>query len=98
MKTIQIFYFDVPNCGETRLVAVAGELKDESIIRKVDEPNPAYRLVERGAVLNWWDIVEINGYCSLNSRLKTVIEAAGMEITKEQLLDLNAELNKFAIK
>jgi len=30
------FYFDVPNVGQTHLVAVAGELKDESDIRKVD--------------------------------------------------------------
>ena len=107
----------------------------------MDEPNPAYRLVEKGAVLNWWDIIEINGHCSLNSRLKEVIDSAGIEktetllrpffgegtpvsadllnmmnnmtvlriinliagamhvdITKEALLELNAELNKIAVK
>ncbi|MEE1032149.1 MAG: glycoside hydrolase family 2 TIM barrel-domain containing protein [Ruminococcus sp.] len=79
------FHFEVPNCGETKLVAVAGELKDESVIRKVETENPAYRLVEKGAVLNWWDITEIDGYCSLNSRLKTVIEAVGTEVTGQLL-------------
>ena len=96
--------------------------------------------MEKGAVLNWWDIVEIDGYASLNTRLKVLIEAIGaettgamlipvmgtshtsptilnlsnnmtvmrfislicgsmnIEVTKEQLLDLNADLNKIAIK
>ena len=134
------FKFDVPNKGETKLTAVAGSLKDEGIICKVEKENPAYRLVEKGAVLNWWDIVEIDGYASLNTRLKVLIEAIGtettgamlipvmgtshtsptilnlsnnmtvmrfislicgsmnIEVTKEQLLDLNADLNKIAIK
>ena len=142
------FYFDVANVGETKLVAVSGDLKDESVIRKVAEPNPAYRLVEKGAVLNWWDITEIDGYCSLNSKLKVVIDSVGqveagklifpfmapmasamgvsaeqsagmmtmmnnmtmlriislitgmmhIEVTKEQLLELNEKLNKIAVK
>jgi len=146
------FYFDVPNTGRTTLVAVSGELKDESIINKVDEPNPAYRLVEKGAILNWFDIEAPEGYFSLNDKMGDVIatvqgkmlfmgmfakmmggkkskdgeapkmEAMGFEInadmmsmmngftvlrlftlmggmmdvkfTKEQLLDINAKLNK----
>jgi len=146
------FYFDVPNTGKTTLVAVSGELKDESIINKVDEPNPAYRLVEKGAILNWFDIEAPEGYFSLNDKMGDVIatvqgkmlfmgmfakmmggkkskdgeapkmEAMGFEInadmmsmmngftvlrlftlmggmmdvkfTKEQLLDINAKLNK----
>ena len=46
------FYFDVPNVGTTHLVAKAGDLTDESWINKVSEPNPAYILKEKGAVLN----------------------------------------------
>ena len=133
------FYFDVPNAGTTHLVAKAGELTDESVIRKVSEPNPAYILVEKGAVLNWWDITEVPGHCSLNSKMKLVIDGAGidrvvelfkpvmgpatqgktlnmlnsmtalrlinlitgamnMPVTKEQLMDLNAELNKIPVK
>ena len=63
------FYFDVPNAGETTLVAKAGELTDESFIRKVDTFNEAYRLVEKGAVLNWFDINEREGYFSLNDKM-----------------------------
>ncbi len=67
------FYFDVPNAGETKLTAVAGELKDEGIIRKVDTFNEAYRLVEEGAILNWFDIEEKEGRLSLNSKVGEVL-------------------------
>ncbi len=63
------FYFEVPNSGETKLLAVAGEVKDESTIRKVDKMNPDYILREQGAVLNWFDITEIEGRFSLNDKL-----------------------------
>ena len=63
------FYFDVPNNEENVLVAVAGEYRDESRIRKVDKMNPDYILREQGAVLNWFDIVEIEGRFSLNDKL-----------------------------
>jgi len=142
------FYFDVPNNGETKLVAVSGALKDESVIRKVAEFNMAYRLVEEGAILNWFDIEAPEGYLSLNDKMSDVLAtvrgklifaslmgkmmgggkggekkqvmgfdltpdmmsmmggfsvlrlitlAGGMmdvKFTKEQLLDLNAQLNK----
>ncbi len=67
------FYFDVPNAGETELVAVAGELKDESKIRKVDTFNEDYRLKEEGAILNWFDITEREGYLSLNNKMSDVM-------------------------
>lgn len=142
------FYFEVKNEGETKLTAVAGEFKDESVIRKVDTFNEEYRLKEKGAILNWFDIDAPEGYLSLNDKMSDVLatlqgkmlfmslagkllggkgkdgkmEAMGFEIgpdmmsmmggftvlrlftlmggmadikfTKEQLLDLNAKLNK----
>ncbi len=146
------FYFDVPNSGETKLVAVAGDCRDESIIRKVETFNEAYRLVEEGAILNWFDVEAPEGYLSLNDKMGDVLStvrgklifaglmakmlggkkdskeggesnkvmgfemtadmmtmmngftvlrlitlAGGMmdaKFTKEQLLDLNAQLNK----
>ena len=141
---LPFFYFDVPNAGTTKLVAVAGELKDESVICKVDTFNEAYRLKEKGAVLNWFDITEKEGYLSLNDKMSDVLATvrgkllfAGMmakmmpkkgdkamggfeinegmmqmmggftvlrltsmlgmmniNLTKEQLLDLNEQLNK----
>ncbi len=60
------FYFEVPNEGETTLKATAGDCVDESHIRKVSEPNQDYILHEQGAVLNWFDITEKDGYYSLN--------------------------------
>ncbi len=142
------FYFDVPNNGETALVAVAGNQKDESFLRKVDTFNEDYRLKEKGAILNWFDIEAPEGRLSLNDKMSDILatlqgkmlfmsiagkllgggkdgkkmEAMGFEInadmmsmmggftalrlftlmggmmdvkfTKEQLLDLNAKLNK----
>lgn len=70
------FYFDVPNTGETTLLAVAGDKKDESFIRKVAEFNEAYRLREKGAVLNWFDITAPEGYFSLNDKLGDIMETA----------------------
>ena len=140
------FYFMVPNVGESVLTAVAGDCKDESHIRKVAEFNEAYRLREKGAVLNWFDITEVEGYFSMNDkmsdimaneqgralfmgmmsqmggvmgaeenpfanpenlgpmmqmmggftvlRLTKLMGAANVDFTKEQLLGLNAQLNK----
>ncbi len=139
------FRFDVTNNGETTLIAKAGDCTDESFIRKVEVFNDAYRLKEKGAVLNWFDITEIDGYFSLNDkmsdimrsdegmalfgsimkqlqgdkagadgfagfemsegimqmmggftvlRLTSLLGTAGIEFTKEQLLEMNAMLNK----
>ena len=139
------FYFDVNNIGDTELVAKAGDCTDCSKIRKVEVFNEDYRLREKGAVLNWFDITEVEGHFSLNDklsdivatmqgkllfaglaakmmkaldnkdatggfdvgegmmqmmggftvlRLTNLIGTAGIKFTKEELLDLNAKLNK----
>lgn len=138
------FYFDVPNEGITKLTAVAGECKDESTIRKTAEFNEAYRLREKGAILNWFDITAPEGYFSLNDKIDDILQSetgrtlfasfmgqvtkklgsskaagfelnegmmqmmggftvlrltgllgmTGAELTKEQLLALNAQLNQ----
>ncbi len=134
------FYFNVPNTGATTLVAVAGNCKDESFIRKVDVFNESYRLREKGAILNWFDINSPEGYFSLNDklsdimavpegqklfsifaeklnsgdvagfemsesmkqmmggftviRLTSLMGAANVKLTKDELLKLNAQLNK----
>ena len=66
------FNFNVPNSGETALLAVAGECRDESRIRKVTVFNEAYRLKEKNAVLNWFDITEVEGHLSLNSKFSEI--------------------------
>ena len=153
-ENLPFFYFEVPNKGITHLTAVATvcdtcKLQDESVICKVDTPNDAYVLKEKGAVLNWFDIDAPEGYLSLNSKMSEIMatlrgkmllgglfmklkgamkgggEAAGFELTedmmqmmggftllrltglvgmmnisftKEELLDLNAKLNKIKCK
>ena len=67
------FRFEVENVGETHLVAVSGDLKDEADIKKVDTFNEEYRLVEKGAVLNWFDVIERDGYLSLNSKMSEIL-------------------------
>ena len=63
------FYFEVKNEGESVIVAKAGELSDEGKIRKVDEMNMDYVLVEKGAVLNWFDVEAPEGRFSLNDKI-----------------------------
>ena len=68
------FYFDVPNTApETKLEAVAGQLRDESLIRKVETFNEEYRMKEVGAILNWFDIEEREGYFNLNDKLSDIM-------------------------
>lgn len=136
------FHFYVPNVGESILEARAGKYQDHSFIRKVDTFNEAYRLKEKGAILNWFDITAPEGYFSLNDKMETILaskegqmlfmnmlqqmgqkeeQSSGMQmtpevlkmigsftvlrlvnlmgltggkITKEQLLEMNAQLNK----
>ena len=67
------FYFEVENKGESKLVAVAGDCKDESVIRKVEEPNQDYVLKEKGAILNWFDIDAPEGRYSLNDKMADIM-------------------------
>ncbi|MBR5003903.1 MAG: hypothetical protein IKY14_00390, partial [Erysipelotrichaceae bacterium] len=147
------FYFDVPNAGRTELKAVAGEYEDTSVINKVEVFNESYRLKEKGAILNWFDITEPEGYFSINDKISDIMDSlkgklfllglgkdlmkqmkgsgsgggmadmmpsgdglmqmlggfsilrltslmsmAGITFTKEQLLDINAKLNKIKKK
>lgn len=68
------FYFMVPNKGESKLEAVAGICRDESMIRKVDVFNEDYRLKEKGAVLNWFDITAPEGFYSLNDKISDIMK------------------------
>ena len=67
------FYFDVPNVGETKLEAVAGDCRDESFIRKVEVFNEEYRMKEAGAILNWFDITAPEGRFSLNDKVGDIM-------------------------
>ncbi len=67
------FRFDVPNTGETELVARAGEYSDSGVIRKVDKMNEDYVLKEQGAILNWFDIDMPKGRYSLNDKISDIM-------------------------
>ncbi len=69
------FYFDVKNVGESTIVAKAGEHTDEGKIRKVAERNMDYVLREVGAVLNWFDVVEIEGRFSINDKISDIMQS-----------------------
>ena len=90
------FYFDVPNTGKTELKAVAGDCTDESVINKVEEFNEAYRLVEEGAILNWFDVTEREGYLSLNSKMSDIMATlrgklwlGGLMLAMKKKMDAN---------
>ncbi len=66
------FYFDVENIGQSTLTAKAGGQSDEAALRKVDKMNEDYILKEQGAVLNWFDVNEIEGRYSLNDKIADI--------------------------
>ena len=69
----RFFRFDVPLSGEVKLRAEAGSCTDKSVVRRVETFNEAYRLREKGAVLNWFDITEKDGYFSLNDKIGDIL-------------------------
>lgn len=95
------FYFEVPNNGETKLYAKAGDCSDESIIKKVDKFNDAYRMKEKGAVLNWFDISAPDGYLSLNDRVDVIMSnPAGAKLLGNLMKKLpagNSDSNTFKV-
>ena len=57
-----VFTFTVPITGEHKIEAVSGGLRDESIVCRVAEPNPAY-LFRKQAVINWFDTADYDPAC-----------------------------------
>jgi len=90
------FYFDVKNVGESTIEAKAGEFTDSGKIRKVAEMNMDYVLVEKGAVLNWFDIDAPEGRFSLNDKIADIMATKrgklwflGMGLTLKKKMDAN---------
>lgn len=68
------FCFDVPNINsETKLIAKAGELTDESVIKKAAKFNMDYVMKDEGAVINWFEIDTPTGYFSVNDTLGDIL-------------------------
>ncbi len=86
------FYFDVPNSGTTELVAVAGELKDCGTINKVEVFNEEYRLKEKSAILNWFDVTEVEGYLSINDKMSDIMATPeGMQMFSQMFAKMMPE-------
>ncbi|MDD7331776.1 glycoside hydrolase family 2 TIM barrel-domain containing protein [Eubacterium sp.] len=85
------FTFEVKNEGETVLTAKAGDLTDESKIRKVDFFNEDYRMKEEGTVINWFEINTPVGYYSVND---TIGDIMGSFRGKLAMLKIGAMLLK----
>ncbi len=83
---VHFFYFDVPNAGTTELVAKAGACMDSSEIVKVEKFNDAYRMVETGEVLNWFEITAPEGYYSINDKTAEVMKSAGGKQVLSELM------------
>lgn len=66
----KIFCFELPITGQHTIEAVSGELKDSITIRKVDTPNPEYRLVQ-GGIVNWFEKEDIvrEGFYSIKDTM-----------------------------
>ena len=89
------FYFDVPNTASvTHIQAVAGEYGDQSVIRKVETFNEDYRLKEKGAILNWFDVTEVEGYLSLNSKMSELLMVKEGQMLFGQIMGPIAEAAK----
>lgn len=80
------FRFTVPNNGTTELVAVAGDLRDSGTICHVDQFDESYRLKEQGAILNWFDITEKEGFFSLNDTIKDISATEGGRAVMGELM------------
>ena len=61
---------------KTLVIAKDGSLSltDEGKIRKVSEMNMDYVLVEKGAILNWFDINAPEGRFSLNDKISDIMQ------------------------
>ncbi|MGI6254435.1 MAG: glycoside hydrolase family 2 TIM barrel-domain containing protein [Acutalibacter sp.] len=58
-----VFTFQVPISGEHTLEAKAGECSSTILVRKVEQPNPAYTMPGRSGITNWFDQGELDPTC-----------------------------------
>lgn len=68
-----VFRFQLSISGEHTIMAKAGETADTIRIRKVESPNPAYRMVQTAPLINWFDQDELDPDCySVMDRLADI--------------------------
>lgn len=62
-KGSRIFEFEVPVSGTHKVIAKAGEYRDEITIKKVSEENKDYLFVKEGDIVNWFDKEDFHEDC-----------------------------------
>ena len=68
-----VFRFQVPISGEHSIHASSGDCHSVILVRKVNEPNPEYRMVASAPVINWFDADEIDPeYYSVADKLADI--------------------------
>ena len=68
-----VFRFLVPISGEHSIHASSGDCHSVILVRKVNEPNPEYRMVASAPVINWFDAEEIDpDYYSVADKLADI--------------------------
>ncbi|MBE6594952.1 MAG: glycoside hydrolase family 2 protein [Ruminococcaceae bacterium] len=91
------FYFDVPNEGESVLTAVAGDCRDESVLRRVEVFNEGYRLKEQNAVINWFEVEMPAGKLSINSKVADVLRhSEGRQLFEQYFAALMPQVGESA--
>ncbi len=68
-----IFRFSVPITGEHSIMAKSGSETSVILVRKVDAPNPEYRMAGQAPVVNWFDSADIDPtYYSVADKLEDI--------------------------
>lgn len=85
-SNLHFFYYDVPNVGDTQLIAKAGCCEDTSRVVKVSEMNMDYVMKETGDVLNWFEIDAPDGCLSIREKVQTIMKnPEAMAVLKDTL-------------
>lgn len=96
----RVFRFHVDLTGEHQLQARAGELTDTITVRRVAEPNPAYRM-EVATVINWFDdeLPAPEGFYSINDTLADIKRnEQGAQLVQHMMAGLTAAMGDVAQK
>lgn len=87
-----IFIFHVPITGEHLIEVRCDSLSDKITVRKVDTPNPSYRMDNRKEVVNWFDADPVNlDFYSVQDTLNTLRENPRSEAIVNQMMEQGAQ-------
>ncbi len=73
-KGSRVFVFDISMSENVKIKAVAGEYEDEMVLKKVETPEPSYRMLQ-AEVVNWFDQSEIDPeYFSIKDTMGEIMQ------------------------